>query len=184
MTDVVAVSRRLAYVLRHRPDSVGVELDPAGWVDVDELLAAMSSHGPRITRDDVEAAMTRIAKQRFELDGERIRAAQGHSVEVDLGLQARVPPAVLHHGTVDRVLPAIRREGLRAMGRTHVHLSADVATARAVGRRRGRPVVLVVDAAGMHDAGRVFRRASNGVWLVDHVPPRWLRELAPPTDAC
>jgi putative RNA 2'-phosphotransferase len=108
-----------------------------------------------------------------------IRAAQGHSVPVDLRLDPLPPPAVLYHGTVRRFLAAIRADGLRRGRRGHVHLSADPDTATAVGARRGHPVVLRVDAAGMHRAGHPFYRAANGVWLTDHVPPQWIDDEPP-----
>jgi putative RNA 2'-phosphotransferase len=116
-------------------------------------------------------------KQRFALDGDRIRASQGHSVRVDLGLTPLPPPPVLFHGTPERNVPAILREGLRRGDRHHVHLSPDARTATAVGARRGRPAVLSVDAAAMADDGHVFLRSANGVWLVDAVPPQYLTRL-------
>jgi putative RNA 2'-phosphotransferase len=114
------------------------------------------------------------SKGRYELVAGRIRATQGHSVDVELGLEPVRPPDVLYHGTVERFVPAILASGLRPGSRQFVHLSADVVTAQAVGRRRGTPVVLVVDAAGAHAAGQAFLRASNGVWLTDALPARWL----------
>jgi len=173
------VSRRLSYVLRHAPDSVGVELDEAGWVRVDDLLEGLRRHGLALSGDQLAQVVSTSDKQRFAFDaaGERIRANQGHSVPVDLGLAGLTPPAVLFHGTVAAAMPAIRSEGLTRRGRHHVHLSSDVATARAVGGRRGRPVVLAVDAAAMAAAGAVFSCSDNGVWLVDAVPPEHLREL-------
>ncbi|MGY2083620.1 RNA 2'-phosphotransferase [Blastococcus sp. SYSU DS0539] len=165
------MSKRLSFVLRHRPDSVGLTLDAAGWADVDQLLAAL-----RITREQLEHVVAANDKRRFAFDdtGSRIRASQGHSVVVDLGYRPERPPAELFHGTVERFLPAILAEGLRPGRRHAVHLSADVATARAVGGRRGRPVVLRVDAGAMAAGGAVFSRSANGVWLVDAVPPRFL----------
>ena len=176
MTDVVRVSKRLSYVLRHRPDSVGLTLDGAGWADVDELLAALAAHGLPLTREELDRVVAGNDKRRFAFDdsGRRIRASQGHSVPVALGYAAEPPPAVLFHGTVDRVVPAVLAEGLHAGRRHAVHLSCDVATARAVGARRGRPVVLRVDAAGMAAEGAVFTRSTNGVWLTDTVPARHL----------
>jgi putative RNA 2'-phosphotransferase len=171
------LGRLLAYVLRHRPDAVGVALDAAGWVDVDELVAGPRRTGRRITADDVRRAVDADSKGRYELLNNRIRAAQGHSVAVELGLAPLAPPDELYHGTVERFLPSILASGLRPGSRQFVHLSPDVATARAVGRRRGTPVVLLVDAAGAHAEGHEFRRASNGVWLTDAVPPGYLRLL-------
>jgi putative RNA 2'-phosphotransferase len=169
--DVVRLSKRLSYVLRHRPDSVGLTLDDAGWVDVDELLAALG-----MTRDELEHVVATNDKRRFAFDqaGTRIRASQGHSVAVQLGLAPVEPPPVLFHGTPERNLAAIRAEGLRPGNRHAVHLSPDEATARVVGARRGRPVVLAVDAAAMAADGVVFTQSANGVWLVDAVPPRYL----------
>ncbi|TFV48916.1 RNA 2'-phosphotransferase [Blastococcus sp. TF02A-35] len=166
--DVVRASKRLSYVLRHRPDSVGLELDPAGWADVDRLLAAL-----HLTREQLERVVATNDKRRFELRGDRIRAVQGHSVAVELGYAPERPPPVLFHGTVERFLPSILAEGLRPGRRHAVHLSPDVATARTVGARRGRPVVLRVDAARLADDGTTFSRSANGVWLVDAVPPSY-----------
>ena len=122
-------------------------------------------------------------KQRFAFDetGDRIRANQGHSVEVDLQLEPMNPPAVLYHGTAADTVPLVLRDGLRKMGRHHVHLSPDVQTATRVGARRGRPAVVTVDAAGMARAGHVFYVSANGVWLTDEVPPAFLRPIESPT---
>lgn len=169
--DLTAVSRFLAYVLRHHPEAVGLTLDDAGWVSVDELLAALDRHGRTTDEATLAAVVAGTDKRRFELAGGRIRAAQGHSIPVDLGLVPRVPPDVLFHGTVARFLPGIRAGGLRPGHRTHVHLSPDRETAVAVGARRGTPVILRVDAAGLHRDGHRFYRAANGVWLTPHVPP-------------
>jgi len=171
VTDLVGISKQLAYVLRHRPESIGITLDDAGWVAIDALLVALAAHGRRITRADLDRVVAGTDKRRFEVDGERIRAAQGHSVLVDLVLDAVEPPPVLFHGTVERFLASILKHGLRPGRRRHVHLSADVQTASTVGARRGTPVVLRIDAAGMHADGHTFYRAANGVWLTDHVPP-------------
>ena len=172
------LGKLLALVLRHRPEVAGVTLDPAGWVDVDELVAGLRRTGRRVTADDVRRAVDADSKGRYELADGRIRAAQGHSVDVELGLEPVDPPAVLYHGTVERFVPSILAGGLRPGSRQYVHLSADVATAEVVGRRRGQPVVLVVDAAGAHAAGQEFRRASNGVWLTGPLPPAYLRRLS------
>jgi putative RNA 2'-phosphotransferase len=171
--DAVRISKRLSYVLRHRPDSVGIDLDAAGWVDVDALLAALASSGLALTRADLEHVVATNDKRRFAFDdaGTRIRASQGHSVEIGLGYAPQTPPDALFHGTVERFLPAILVEGLRPGRRHAVHLSPDVVTARAVGARRGRPVVLRVDAAGLAATGGEFSRSANGVWLVAAVPP-------------
>ena len=174
--DVRRSSRRLSYVLRHRPDSLGLVLDRAGWVGVDELLAALAASGSPLTREQLEHVVASNDKQRFAFDatGTRVRASQGHSVPVELGYPPARPPDVLFHGTPLRTVPTVLREGLRPQGRHAVHLSADVATAAAVGRRRGPFAVLRVDAAAMAAAGAVFSRSANGVWLVDAVPAQHL----------
>lgn len=169
-----ALSKRLSFVLRHRPDAVGIELDRGGWVELDLLIAALTAHGSRVTRDDIDAVMTHISKQRFEIVGTRIRAAHGHSRPVELDLPPREPPAQLFHGTVERFLPSIMSRGLTPAGRQHVHLSPDRTTAHDVGARRGQPVILTVDAAAMHQQQHVFYRAATGVWLTTHVPPEHL----------
>lgn len=173
------VSRRLSDVLRHRPDSVGISLDTGGWADVSELLAALSNNGLRLTRAELDEVVQTSEKQRFAVDstGTRIRANQGHSVPVDLQLQPVEPPPMLYHGTTERFLDAIAREGLTPQGRHHVHLSPDVETARRVGSRRGSPVVLLVDAARIAAEGTPFYRSANGIWLVDAVAPEFLSRL-------
>jgi putative RNA 2'-phosphotransferase len=174
--DLTRLSRFLSYVLRHDPGAVGIELDAGGWVDVDTLLAALAEHGRPIGVDTLRALVAGTDKVRLQLRDGRVRAAQGHSVPVDLGLVPTSPPDVLYHGTVPRFLPGIRADGLLPGRRHHVHLSVDVPTAVTVGARRGAPVVLRVDAAGMHRAGHEFFLAANGVWLTAAVPPQWISE--------
>ncbi|MBB1256977.1 RNA 2'-phosphotransferase [Streptomyces sp. OF3] len=170
------VSKYLSRHLRHRPEGIGIRLDEHGWVAVPVLLRAAARHGFPIDRAELETVVTANDKQRFALDrdADRIRAQQGHSVPVDLGLPPREPPDFLFHGTVGRFLPAIRREGLRPMRRHAVHLSTDRDTALRVGARRGRPVVLTIRSGEMHRDGHVFRLSGNGVWLVTAVPPRYV----------
>ncbi|MGR6966853.1 RNA 2'-phosphotransferase [Geodermatophilus sp. URMC 61] len=170
--DVVRRSKRLSYLLRHAPGSAGLTLDAAGWTDVDALLAALGW-----TRPELEHVVATDDKRRFAFDdtGTRIRASQGHSVAVDLGYAPERPPPTLFHGTAERNLAAIETEGLRPGRRHAVHLSPDEVTACRVGARHGRAVVLRVDAEGMARDGAVFTRSANGVWLVDAVPPRFLR---------
>lgn len=174
---LVGTSKFLSKVLRHAPESVGLRLDEAGWVAVDDLLAAARGAGVALDRATLDRVVAENDKKRFALspDGQRIRASQGHSVDVELGLQPLEPPEVLFHGTADRNLDSIRRDGLRPGRRTHVHLSADEATATAVGQRHGRPVVLRVLAGQLHAAGHAFYRSDNGVWLTDAVPAAQIR---------
>ncbi|MER5895266.1 RNA 2'-phosphotransferase [Streptomyces sp. NPDC001876] len=171
----VKVSKYLSKHLRHQPERIGITLDPSGWVPIDELMRACAGHGFPVTRAELDHVVAANDKQRFAVDGDRIRANQGHTVTVDLGLPPAEPPAYLYHGTVGRVLDVIRTEGLRPMARHHVHLSPDRETATRVGARRGVPVILSVDAGAMHRAGHVFHVSTNGVWLTDSVPPQFLR---------
>lgn len=170
----VKVSKYLSKHLRHQPERIGITLDDNGWVGVETLLSAAALHGFAISRAELDHVVTVNDKRRFTVDGDRIRANQGHTVTVDLDLPPAEPPAYLYHGTVAQALDAIRAEGLRPMARHHVHLSPDRETATRVGARRGRPLVLTVDAGAMHRAGHVFRVSANGVWLADAVPPRFL----------
>ncbi|BCL29266.1 RNA 2'-phosphotransferase [Streptomyces aurantiacus] len=171
----VKVSKYLSKHLRHQPERIGLTLDEGGWVEIGTLMAAAAAHGFRFTRGELDHVVADNDKRRFAIEGTLIRASQGHSVEVDLGLPSATPPAYLYHGTVARSLEAIRAEGLRPMNRHDVHLSADRETATRVGARRGRPVVLSVDAGAMHRDGHVFKVSANGVWLTAAVPPRHLR---------
>ena len=138
MTEPRLISKRLSYWLRHRPDDAGLELDPNGWAPVADVLAALGSAGLTDRLDDLRSVVEGNDKQRFEFspDGARIRARQGHSIDVELDWPAVAPPETLYPGTVERFLAAILAEGLRPMKRHHVHLSPDVATAQVVGARR------------------------------------------------
>lgn len=170
------VSKFLSLVLRHRPGRIGLVLDAQGWADIDALIARAGEHGMALTREEILDVAATSDKQRFALDDSRrrIRANQGHSVDVDLGLEPREPPAVLYHGTAETNLAAIRIEGLKPGRRQHVHLSPNAATATAVGQRHGRPVVLRVAAGRMWAAGFELYRSENGVWLTDAVPPEFI----------
>lgn len=173
----VKISKTLALWLRHDPGAAGLALDEAGWTEVDAVLTALRARDEALGWEDLLRVVETNDKQRFELSpaADRIRARQGHSVEVALDWPVAEPPAVLFHGTVERFLSPIMADGLKPMARHHVHLSADLATASKVGARRGRPVILEVDAAAMAADGHPFRLTGNGVWLVDAVPPRFLR---------
>ncbi len=174
--DSVRTSKFLSLILRHKPEAVGLTLSEGGWVAVDALLEALARNGRPLTRKQLGDVVANNDKKRFAFDtsGERIRAVQGHSQDVDLGYVPSLPPGTLYHGTVERFLDSIFQKGLVSGSRRHVHLSHDVATARIVGKRRGKPVILVVASAEMHEEGHIFFRADNGVWLTDHVPAEFL----------
>lgn len=171
-------SKRLSLALRHQPSSLGLTLDDNGWAAVEDVLRGLNENRLSTTRADLLRVVENCDKQRFFLDesSHRIRASQGHSVDVDLQLAAKTPPPRLFHGTVRKVLDSIFREGLTKQQRQHVHLSRDRTTATRVGARRGTPVILIVDAEGMAAAGHVFFESENGVWLTDHCPPSFLAE--------
>ena len=173
------VSKHLSYHLRHAPHELGLELRPGGWVDVNALLDASAGRGFAVSRDELAEVVATSDKQRFSFDatGAQIRANQGHSVPVDLGLAPAVPPVVLYHGTAQRTVGAIQHVGLIRMQRHHVHLSPDTETARRVGGRHGKPAIFTVAALRMHQQGHVFYVSGNGVWLVEHVPPEFLELL-------
>ncbi|KIC12990.1 RNA 2'-phosphotransferase [Leisingera sp. ANG-M1] len=173
--DLKQISKFLSYLLRHNPGDLGLEMDRHGWVHVEDILAKADQP---LTRQQIEETVRTSSKQRFSLsaDGARIRANQGHSFPVDLGLEAIAPPDILYHGTAKKNLAVILAEGLQPMERQHVHLSLDQETARAVGSRHGKPVVLQVDAARMQAEGHAFFLSANGVWLCLSVPARYLRQ--------
>lgn len=184
-TELLPISRLLARVLRHKPELWGIRPDASGWCDVDVLLAGAVRNGCSITREQLQEIVATNDKSRFTLspDGRRVRAAQGHSVPVDLKLRTTAPPAVLYHGTVRKNLSAIRREGLLQMSRHAVHLSATKEAAVAVGSRRGVAVVLIVDSYTMNRDGYRFQRAENGTWLTTSVPPEYLNLSRLSTDS-
>ena len=174
--ETIRTSKFLSLVLRHEPERVGLRLGEAGWVGVDELLKAVNSQGVSLTLDQLKHIVATSDKKRFAFseDGLRIRASQGHSLEVDLQYAPLTPPETLYHGTAVRFLDSIRQQGLQKMERHDVHLSAETTLTLQVGGRHGKPVLLTIRAGDMHRAGFVFRCSANGVWLVDHVPPQFI----------
>jgi putative RNA 2'-phosphotransferase len=171
---IVHKSKHLSLVLRHKPESVGLTLDASGWVSVQALLPAM-----RFSMEDLERVVADNNKKRFEFNEDKtmIRACQGHSVEVDLKYEEQIPPNILYHGTSRNFYDSIMTGGLQKMERHHVHLSSDKDTALIVARRRRDPIILQVDAASMILEDFSFFLSTNGVWLVDHVPPGYLKLL-------
>ena len=169
-------SKFLSLILRHQPDVIGIELDDEGWADIGQLVALSAAKGKGLSRELILEVVATSDKQRFAIDasGTRIRANQGHSIEVDLKLAPQTPPPMLFHGTATRFADAIRAEGLRPGSRQHVHLSADAATATIVGARHGKPLILQVRAGEMQRDGMVFYMSANGVWLTDGVPAAYL----------
>ncbi len=179
--DLVRCSKFISLVLRHRPGLIHLVMDEAGWVDVDALLAGMNAKGMPADLPLLERIVAENDKRRFVFNSDhtRIRAAQGHSVPVDLGLPPSAPPDLLYHGAARQNLASILGQGLKKGKRHAVHLSPDLETARKVGSRRGPPVVLLVQTGRMAADGFTFTRSENGVWLVERVPPEYIRVQNP-----
>ena len=171
------ISKFMSLVLRHKPETIGLQLDAAGWVSVSALLEGMRAKGKSLTREQLDEVVADNDKQRFEIsdDGTLIRARQGHSVEVALGYEEVEPPELLHHGTPTQFVASIREHGLNKQKRHHVHLHQDPNLASTVGSRRGTPVVLTIESQNMAAAGHKFYVTENEVWLTDHVPPKFIR---------
>jgi putative RNA 2'-phosphotransferase len=170
------ISKLMSLVLRHKPETIGLQLDENGWANVQELIQKINESGTAVDAAIINIVVDTNDKKRFAFneDKTRIRASQGHSIEVELNLKAIQPPDVLYHGTTDRFLESIFTTGLTKQQRQHVHLSELVTTAKAVGSRHGKPVILTINAKAMTVAGFSFYLSDNGVWLVDSVPVEYI----------
>ena len=171
------ISKLLSLVLRHQPEALGIQLDQNGWTKVDSLLEKLKEKSADVDFERLEQIVYANDKQRFSFNADltKIRANQGHSVNVDVELKSQLPPALLYHGTVDKFMDGIRAEGLKKGSRLHVHLSKDLETATKVGSRRGKPIILTIFASQMAEAGHMFYLSENGVWLCDAVPPSFIQ---------
>jgi len=170
------ISKLMSLALRHQPDSIGIQLDEEGWVNTNELISGINNKGIKLNIESLRILVAENDKKRFTFneDESKIRANQGHSVDVDLKLEAIEPPVVLYHGTVSKYMESIRENGLVKRNRQHVHLSKDKETATKVGSRRGVPIILVINSKLMHEAGYKFYLSKNGVWLTDQVPAEFI----------
>jgi len=171
------LSKYLSFVLRHRPDDVAIQLSADGWANVEELIAKVNAKGKDLNMEDLCQIVALDEKQRyaFNHDKTRIRANQGHSIDIDLNLQPLIPPQYLYHGTAEKNVESIQKLGLQKRQRHHVHLSENEKTAKQVGARYGKPVILLISAKLMQEAGHVFYRSDNNVWLTDEVPPQFIQ---------
>lgn len=167
--DIISKGKRLAFLLRHDKDYA---FDEHGWRTVSDLIA---HHGYSL--DDLKEIVATNNKQRFEFsdDMKCIRARQGHSVQVDADLMEATPPDLLFHGTSVRFLDSIKGQGLKKMNRLHVHLSPNAEIAESVGKRHGKPCVLIIDAKQMTEDGCKFYLSRNGVWLTDKVDVKYIK---------
>jgi putative RNA 2'-phosphotransferase len=174
--DNKTISKFLSLILRHAPETINLQLDKNGWADVDELLSKAAQHRQPFTAERLEEVVETNDKQRFAFNADhtKIRASQGHSVDINLDLQPQQPPEFLFHGTVAKFLDGIKKEGLQKMSRQHLHLSHDRETAVKVGSRRGSPVILNIRSGQMHRDGFLFYISDNGVWLTDNVPSKYI----------
>ena len=170
------ISKFMSLVLRHKPEEIGLQLDENGWVNVEELIEKINAKGIKTTLEIINTIVETNDKKRFAFNEDKtmIRANQGHSIEVELNLTEQVPPEVLYHGTATRFLESILKTGLQKQSRQHVHLSATIETAKTVGSRHGKPVILTVDTKSMHEAGIKFFVSANNVWLTDAVPVQYI----------
>ena len=174
--DKIALSKTMAYALRHDPDAYGLILDESGWVSVNALLVALTGRFPGVTAADLQSVVTESTQQRYEIDAGRIRAGYGHSTDSRIEQTPDMPPEVLFHGTPAKTADAIEEEGLRSMGRQYVHLSSTPEIALTVGARNGKaPVIFAIDATAAHNDGIVFYSTTDpNTWLVESVPPTYL----------
>ncbi len=172
----VKLSKFLSLVLRHKPATIGIQLDENGWTDVQVLLQKMQQFGKSIDLNTLQAVVANNDKKcfAFNIDGAKIRANQGHSLKIELGYTPQTPPDILYHGTVEKFLASIFQMGLDKRQRNHVHLSSDIATATNVGKRRGNPVILEINTAKMHADGFLFYLSKNGVWLTEKIPDKYI----------
>lgn len=173
------ISKFLSYVLRHNPGMISIELDANGWTDVENLIRCAHANGVEFDFDILKHVVETNSKKRFSFNDtfDKIRASQGHSIEVELGYKPLKPPPVLYHGTGINSVDLILKNGLEKKGRHHVHLSSDIQTAINVGQRHGKPVVLKILSAQMHEDAFEFYLSDNGVWLTDCVPAKYLSTL-------
>jgi len=175
---LTTISKFLSLALRHQPEKIGLQLDGNGWANLDELIEKMNAKSLAVDMAMIETVVATNDKKRFIFNENKtsIRANQGHSIEVELNLQPTVPPAILYHGTAEKFLPSILQNGLQKQSRQHVHLSGATDTAKNVGSRHGKPVVLTIDTKAMHEEGFVFYLSENKVWLTDAVPVQYISQ--------
>lgn len=179
MKSLTQISKLISLVLRHKPDELGLTMDKHGWVSTEALIEKLNAIQP-FDMGMLQEIVRTDNKQRYAFNADKscIRANQGHSLPVDLELLPRTPPEKLWHGTATRFAQSIEQQGLRPMNRQYVHLSDNLQTAVAVGKRHGSPMVYEIDAAAMHQAGHTFYCSENGVWLTASVPPEYLSRMA------
>lgn len=168
----------LSLVLRHKPDAIKMELDDYGYLPVDKMIVRIQETGRHIDRQILDEIVSSDEKGRYSYNGDKskIRANQGHSIEVDVGLKRSNPPKILYHGTSVENAESIKREGIKKQSRLYVHLTEDYEIAKKTGSRKGTSKVLKIDSQLMSKNGYEFLLSENGVWLTNNVPPKYLKE--------
>ena len=176
------LSRAVSHALRHEPSRYGLELDSQGWVEISDLLVGLRAQGAKwnsVAQDELNTLIAAAVKQRFEIEGSRIRAFYGHSVDGQIDRPIVEPPDVLFHGTSPEAWQSIKAVGLLPMGRQSVHLSVDDTTAAKVGgRKSSAPIVLMVDARAAHAAGVTFSLGNENVWVATAIPAEFITRPA------
>lgn len=171
------ISKFLSLVLRHKPETIGIQLDQNGWTDIRELIEKSNKYGIQFDREILNHVVASNSKKRFVFNDkfDKIRASQGHSIEIELGYKNQKPPEILFHGTSEKSVQSILKKGLQKQSRQHVHLSSNIDTAINVGQRHGKPIVFLVLAEKMYNDNFQFFISENGVWLTDNVPTKYLK---------
>lgn len=170
------ISKFLSLILRHQPENIDLKLDENGWANVEELRGKSAKKNMCFTLDELDEVVETNNKKRFAFNEDKtmIRASQGHSIDIDLALEAQQPPDFLYHGTAETNIPSILNNGIEKKTRQHVHLSADKETATRVGMRHGKPVILTIRSGKMYEDGLSFYLSANGVWLTDFVDAKYI----------
>lgn len=171
------ISKFLSLVLRHQPDTIDIQLDKNGWTDINELIEKANNYGIKFDRETLNQIVETNSKKRFAFNHtlDKIRASQGHSIDIELGYTNQKPPEILFHGTAEEFVQSISETGLEKRKRQHVHLSSDLETALKVGQRHGKPFIIKVLAEQMYNDNFQFYISDNGVWLTDKVPTKYLK---------
>ncbi|MEA5138609.1 RNA 2'-phosphotransferase [Arcicella rigui] len=172
------ISKFLSLVLRHQPEKIDIQLDQNGWTDINELIQKVNNYGIHLDKEILHHIVATNSKKRFALNDalDKIRASQGHSIDIELGYTNQQPPEFLYHGTSEKSVQSILETGLERRNRQHVHLSNDIETALKVGQRHGKPFIFKVLAEEMYNNNFQFYLSDNGVWLTDHVPAKYLKQ--------
>ncbi|MCR4715869.1 MAG: RNA 2'-phosphotransferase [Lachnospiraceae bacterium] len=175
------ISKFISLILRHKPETIGITLDEHGWADVTELIEGInkSKQSDVLTMEILERIVAEDEKQRYSFNEDKtlIRANQGHSIPVDVELQEKEPPEILYHGTGEKYVESIDKQGLLSKSRLYVHLSSDEDTAKKVGSRHGKPVIYIVKSGEMYRNNEKFYLSVNGVWLTKCVPVQYLSKI-------